>query len=29
MTNIQKAIALINTFANGDTKQAESLLATD
>lgn len=29
MTNIQKAIALINTFANGDTKQAGNLLATD
>lgn len=27
MTNTQKALTLINTFANGDTKQAESLLA--
>lgn len=29
MTNKQKALTLINTFANGDTKQAESLLASD
>ncbi len=29
MTNTQKALALINTFSNGDTKQAESLLAPD
>ena len=27
MTNIQKALALINTFATGDTEQAASLLA--
>lgn len=27
MTNTQKALALINTFATGDTKKAESLLA--
>lgn len=27
MTNTQKALALINTFANGDAKKAESLLA--
>lgn len=27
MTNIQKALALINTFANGDTETAASLLA--
>ncbi len=29
MTNTQKALALINTFSNGDVKQAESLLAAD
>ncbi len=29
MTNTQKALTLINTFANGDTKQAENLLALD
>ena len=29
MTNTQKAIALIHTFANGDTEQAERLLASD
>lgn len=27
MTNIQKAIELINTFATGDTEKAASLLA--
>lgn len=27
MTNIEKALALISTFATGDTKEAESLLA--
>ena len=27
MTNIQKAIELINTFSTGDTQKAESLLA--
>lgn len=29
MTNIQKALDLINTFATGDTKKAASLLAED
>ena len=29
MTNIQKALALINTFASGDTEKAKSLLAKD
>lgn len=29
MTNTQKALALINTFTNGDTKQAENLLAAN
>lgn len=27
MTNIEKALALINTFATGDTEKAASLLA--
>lgn len=27
MTNTQKALELINTFANGDTEKAASLLA--
>lgn len=27
MTNIEKALALISTFATGDSKEAESLLA--
>ena len=27
MTNIEKALALINTFATGDTEKAVSLLA--
>lgn len=29
MTNIQKALELINTFASGDTEKAKSLLAED
>ena len=29
MTNTQKALALINTFTNGDTKQAQNLLAAN
>ena len=29
MTNTQKGLALINTFTNGDTKQAENLLAAN
>ena len=29
MTNKEKALALINTFATGDTAQAKALLADD
>lgn len=29
MSNIQNALKLISTFANGDAKEAESLLAAD